>query len=77
MTTTTLIINVIDYDCNYILSNHDYNHEYNVYHTNVNLILPELTVSAAYPFLPWQKLVSAGRADIGFSINSPVDHIFQ
>ena len=25
---TTLVINIIDYDCYYILSNHDYNHEY-------------------------------------------------
>jgi len=28
MITITLIINVIDYDCDYILSNHDYIQEY-------------------------------------------------
>ena len=32
---TTLIINVTDYDSNYIFSNHDYKHEYNEYHTNL------------------------------------------
>jgi len=37
--TNTLIINVLDYDCDYILSYHVYNHEFNVYHTNVNVIL--------------------------------------
>ena len=36
---TTLRINVTDYECDYILSNNDYNHEYNVNHTNMNVIL--------------------------------------
>jgi hypothetical protein len=39
MITITLILNVID--C--ILINHDYNHEYNVYHSNVNVILHSAT----------------------------------
>ena len=41
MVTITLILNVIDYYCDYILSNHDYNHDYSVYETNVN-VLPHI-----------------------------------
>ena len=39
MITITLIINVINPDCNYSSGNNDYSHDYNVYHTNVDLIL--------------------------------------
>jgi len=35
----TLILNVIGYNCDYILSNPDYNHQYNACHTSVNVIL--------------------------------------
>jgi hypothetical protein len=46
MITITLILNVMDYD--YILSNHDYNHDYNVYHTNVNVILHLYSLNYMY-----------------------------
>jgi len=39
MITTSFVINIINYDCNYILNNHDYNNEYSVNHTNTNVIL--------------------------------------
>ena len=48
MITITLLINVIDYDCDYILNNHDCNHEFIVYHTNVNLILHLYSISHIY-----------------------------
>jgi len=36
---TILIINVIAYDCDYILNNNTQNHVNNAYHTNPNVIL--------------------------------------
>jgi hypothetical protein len=48
MITITLIFNVIDYECDYILSNHDYNHEYNAYHANINVILHLYSLSYMY-----------------------------
>jgi len=41
--TITLIINTIDYA--YILSNHDYSHGSNVYHTNVDEMLQFYSLS--------------------------------
>ena len=41
---TTLIIDVINYDCDCILSNYDYN----VYHTNVEVILHLYSLSYIY-----------------------------
>jgi len=39
---------VIEYYCNYILNNHDSNHEHNVYHTNVNVLLHLYSLSYIY-----------------------------
>ena len=50
--TTTLISSVIDHDCGYILSNHDYNHEYDVYQTNVNVIGHLYSFGHIYSIIP-------------------------
>ena len=46
--TTTLIMNVIDYDYDSILSNRDYSHDYNVYDTNDNVVLHLYSLSYIY-----------------------------
>jgi hypothetical protein len=36
--TITIILNVPDYDCDYILSNHHYNQEYNIHYPDIFIV---------------------------------------